>query len=626
MRTGTFIQRGLSTLALTAVAVASAVVPAAADEAGPLDGRGFDIIVRTQTEPGQRPEFEVVSTDLGGLFSIAADPNTTIEFDGTSELMWRPGDPGYLDQWEHHTTGIETAWDHNRGSAEIVIAVLDSGVTPDPEFGSRLLAGQSFISGDPHIDPLGHGTAVASVAAAAADNETGGVGSCPECTILPVQVADAGGNVPWSAAASGIVWAVDQGADILNLSFGSQVHSQVLADAIAYAISRDVIVIAAAGNYGTTANVYPASLPDVISVAGHDRNGDRYSWSSHGEWADIAAPGCARGLYNGDVTVVCGTSFAAPWTSGATALLLTDAGPLTQAQVEVALEATTIDVDYVETGRIDASVLVGGGYASLIDVNDKVSNRLVDLAGETRGDVVQVDLIVDGEAVDSASVAGGTFSVMWDATDAHVGSHELQVAAHDSDGGSNVSRAVSVEVIEGSGFDDVVRGAFYEAGVEWMVAEGITNGTSPSTFAPGNHVTRGQLATFLYRYAGEPPVSGDTGFTDVPAGAFYADGVTWMVAQGITKGTSPTTFDPNAGVTRGQLAAFLYRYAGEPDVAAEAGFTDVARSSYYAAAVDFMLDQGITTGTGPTTYSPNSPVTRGQLATFLWRFAGEPII
>ncbi|MEM7141790.1 MAG: S8 family serine peptidase [Actinomycetota bacterium] len=624
--------RGLSTLAkiigfsvaLTATAVAPAGAAESADEAEPT----YQWIVREDTAPGEAPAFEVVETTVGGALGLMADPEIAgVELDGYAHLMWRPSDPDYLDQWEHHVTGMETAWDTTRGSEDIVIAVVDSGVEPGPEFGDRLLDGQSFIGGDPQNDPLGHGTAVAGVAAAGADNGVGGVGVCSECTILPVQVAQSNGAVPWSSAANGVVWAVDQGADILNLSFGSQNNSPVLQDAIEYALSRDVIVIAAAGNYGTTTQVYPAALDDVIAVAGHDRDHERYSWSSNGQWADVAAPGCARSISDDGTGVVCGTSFASPWAAGAAALLLDVNETITQDGVELAFESTAIALDWVEAGAIDASILLEGGVADLTLERDKVSARTVDLAGQYRGDVVRVDLLVDGEVEDTdEDLDDGVFDVTWDASSMEPGFYDLAVDAVDAEGDVSRSGTVTLQIIEGAGFTDVQRNAFYEEAVAWMVADEITTGTSPSTFSPSDNVTRGQLATFLYRFAGEPSGAPVAPFSDTSPSAFYADGVNWMVDQGITNGTSPTTFSPNDPVTRGQLAAFLHRYAGSPAPASQASFADVSRGSFYAEAVDFLVAEAITTGTSPTTFSPDSPVTRGQLATFLWRFAGEPLI
>ncbi|MFT7650799.1 MAG: hypothetical protein ACI8Y4_005574 [Candidatus Poriferisodalaceae bacterium] len=637
MRYGPNTSRGLSTLGsiigISVALAASTVVPAGAAEPNAANDPTYQIIVREGTAPGEAPEFDVVETDLDGIMDLMSNPAVdSIELDGYAELMWRPTDPDYLDQWEYQVTGLEAAWETTRGNSDIIIAVIDSGVNPGPEFGDRLLAGASFIETDPLVDLLGHGTSVAGVAAAAANNDVGGVGVCSECTILPVQVAQANGAVPWSAAANGVVWAVDQGADILNLSFGSQTNSAVLQDAIEYALSRDVIVIAAAGNYGTEALVYPSALDGVIAVGGHDRELQRYPWSSHGQWADIAAPGCARSVGESGTEIVCGTSFASPWTAGAAALLLAANGPMSQGAIESAFESTSTNLDWVETGAVNASVLLEGGTADLTVVRDKFSAREVDLAGEYRGNVVRVDLVVDGdvEATDEA-LDGGIFGVTWDASAKELGVYTVHVDAVDSEGETHHSRAVTLEIIEGSRFSDVQRNVYYEEAVDWMVADDITTGTSLTTFSPSDHVTRGQLATFLHRFAGEPGGSPIAPFNDTSPDAFYADGVNWMVDQGITNGTSPTTFSPNDAVTRGQLAAFLYRYVGSPILASPipdsaASFGDVAGTAYYAEAVNFLVSEAITTGTSPSTFSPDSPVTRGQLATFLWRFAGSPVV
>ncbi len=607
--------------------IVTASTPAGATEDFDSVAPRFRVVVRDDIAPGEAPTFQVVMTDLGGIFDLMSNPTVaSVEMDGYSELFLDPTDPEYPAQWEHQLTGMESAWDTTLGSADIVIAILDSGVTPHAEFGDRLLPGTSFTGGDPTIDLLGHGTSVASVAAAAIGNEIGAVGACPNCSILPVQVADPNGSVLWSNAASGIVWAVDQGADILNLSFGGQTNSSVLSAAIAYAQSRDVIVIASAGNYGTEVPVYPANIDGVISTAAHDTSFDRYAWSSYGDWVDLAAPGCTQGLRNGSYNTVCGTSFAAPWTAGVVGLLLTSQGALTPAAVEAALQTSASPLGWVETGRVDPAATLATGFADLDAFLTTTRARPVGFAGDYRGDVVQIDLLVNDAVTDiSANPTEGRFELTWDATAATAGVYTVQVQAHSSEGTTALSSAATLEVIEGTGFDDTITHAFYESGVIWMVDQGITTGTSATTFSPEDPVTRGQLATFLWRYAGEPAVVASTGFTDTSAGAFYSSGIAWMVAQGITTGTTPTTFSPEDPVTRSQLAAFLWRYSGLMSISTESTFSDVDRSAYYATAVDFLVEQGITTGTTPTTFSPGSAVTRGQLATFLWRFAGEPV-
>jgi len=175
-----------------------------------------------------------------------------------------------------------------------------------------------------------------------------------------------------------------------------------------------------------------------------------------------------------------------------------------------------------------------------------------------------------------------------------------------------------------AGFGDVASGEFYSDAVQWMVDNDVTSGTSPGCFSPGSATSRGQVATFIHRAEGEP-AGGAAGFSDVAASAFYADAVGWMVSAGVTTGTSPTTFEPDRLVTRGELATFLYRTEGSPASGSES-FADVDGDDFFADAVGWMVAEGITTGTSPTTFSPDRYVTRGEVATFLYRVAGSPSV
>lgn len=172
-----------------------------------------------------------------------------------------------------------------------------------------------------------------------------------------------------------------------------------------------------------------------------------------------------------------------------------------------------------------------------------------------------------------------------------------------------------------AGFGDVAPDRYYTDAVQWMVDNDITTGTSPSCFSPDGLVTRGQLAAFLWRVEGEPAAPAPHPFDDVIAD-WQHDAVSWLAAEGITVGTSPTTYAPNALVTRGEVAAMLHRMGGEPDAPLHP-FVDVTRT-WQDAPVSWMHSQGITTGTSATTFSPDLRVTRGQLATFLHRHEGRP--
>ena len=187
--------------------------------------------------------------------------------------------------------------------------------------------------------------------------------------------------------------------------------------------------------------------------------------------------------------------------------------------------------------------------------------------------------------------------------------------------GSSVKVQVSFrEITEPASnpFTDVYESDYYYDAVLWAVANGVTAGTSATTFSPNAPVTRAQMVTFLWRAYGSPKATGSNPFADVSADAWYYDAVLWAVANGVTVGTSATTFSPDAPVTRSQAVTFQWRAAGSPVVAGDS-FDDVAADAYYAGAVAWAVAGGITNGTGGNKFSPEVTVTRAQAVTFLWR-------
>ena len=173
-------------------------------------------------------------------------------------------------------------------------------------------------------------------------------------------------------------------------------------------------------------------------------------------------------------------------------------------------------------------------------------------------------------------------------------------------------------------FQDVPRGEYYTEPVGWALRKGITNGTSSVDFSPMADCTRGQVVTFLWRAAGGPkPTSTRNPFSDVKPSDYYYNAVLWAVEKGITNGTSPTTFSPNSPCTRGQVVTFLWRYAGMPKTSGSNPFSDVKTGEYYYDAVLWASGKNVTNGTSPTTFSPNNTCTRGQIVTFLYRAIAE---
>ena len=192
----------------------------------------------------------------------------------------------------------------------------------------------------------------------------------------------------------------------------------------------------------------------------------------------------------------------------------------------------------------------------------------------------------------------------------------------------NVRRNHAIEVIfmKANGnpqtgvFVDVATGSYYEDAVDWAVENGITKGTDDTHFSPDGICTRAQAVTFLWRAAGSPASKTSTmPFTDVPVGSYYYDAVLWAVENGITKGTSDTTFSPNMTCTRAQIVAFLWRSEKSPAAGTTNPFADVKSTAYYADAVLWAVKENITKGTTSTTFSPDADCTRAQIVTFLWR-------
>jgi subtilisin family serine protease len=251
-----------------------------------------------------------------------------------------------------HVKAVD-AWNVITGSQQIVIAVIDTGVKLDhPEFAGRLVAGYDFVNDDELADDdMGHGTHVAGIIAAALNNGQGVAGVCPNCRLMPVKVLDENNIGSWSQLAQGILFAVDNGARVLNLSLGATISSETLASAIQYAHDRGVIVVAAAGNNGSDVPFYPAALDSVIAVGGTTDTGERWARSNYGTFIDLVAPASLiysayfdmNNVYHG-YTYMSGTSMAAPFVSGVAGLLLSANPNMDAQQVEDAMTSGATDL------------------------------------------------------------------------------------------------------------------------------------------------------------------------------------------------------------------------------------------------------------------------------------------
>jgi subtilisin family serine protease len=254
-------------------------------------------------------------------------------------FMTTPNDAHWSLQWGLRSMGLPAVWDRFKGSPRVVVAVLDTGVDAShPDLAGALLPSRNVVAGASAADEDGHGTAVAGVIAARPNNGQGEAGVCWSCRVLSIKVLRRDGDGTASDAATGIVQAVDRGARVINLSLGGPVGTQALADAVAYALKKGRVVVAAAGNQATTKPMFPAAYPGVVSVGGVTQTSSFYPWSDRGSWVRVSAPGCNVATQRGGgYEMFCGTSSAAPLVSGLAAIAIAAKPSATGAQITSAL-------------------------------------------------------------------------------------------------------------------------------------------------------------------------------------------------------------------------------------------------------------------------------------------------
>jgi len=287
---------------------------------------------------------------LAALAVLAAGVTTT----GAQAVV--PSDP-LVTSWTYAAANLPAAWDVTTGSEEVSIAIVDSGVqATHPDLAGAVAPGYDFVDRDADADDVvGHGTAVAGIAAARANNGLGAAGACWTCRILPLRVLGPEGFARLATMALAIDDAVARGAAAVNVSLYGENRNGALEAAIRRARASGVAVVAAAGNEGSTTEQFPAAYPDTISVGATDESGVLAGYSSRGNWVKLAAPGCTPTTQlGGGFGAGCGTSGAAPLVAGIAALLRTQAPFATVGQLEAALAQSARPLAGTRFGRVDA--------------------------------------------------------------------------------------------------------------------------------------------------------------------------------------------------------------------------------------------------------------------------------
>ncbi len=505
---------------------------------------------------------------------------------------------GYIARsWGAAEMGLEAFRNNEQAMAHLkdrhaTVAVLDTGADMTvPLFSDRPFSPNSYdfvnntaaLTDIPTGAAAGHGTMVASLL----------------CDLLPEQaelmvlrVFDDDGSASRSMILTALEYARTHGADVINMSLGwerADSSYTFLNDMLDRLQAQGVAVVCAAGNRGADANTcYPASYQTTISVSAVNETLNFERFSNFGSSVDFAGPGSGiRMITLGGVEKIDrGTSFAAPHVSALAAdmLLCEDLSP---AQLYQNLKANSEDLGYA--GRDDQ---YGWGFPRLGDFAERAvvhtwdSWRTSPLATKD----------ADGARHSFCSVCGA-------------------------------ERTETIPATKGeknTPFRDVSAAEYYAEGVNWAVANGITNGTSATAFSPEDSCTRAQMVTFLWRAMGCPqPETAESPFADVrDRNEYYYDAVLWAVENEITTGTDKTHFAPDSTVTRAQTVTFLWRLAGKSAAQADNPFADVSAESYYFSPVLWAVAQKITTGTDKTHFMPDSPCTRAQIVTFLYRDLG----
>lgn len=307
------------------------------------DGRP-EIVTHEVNGRAQAVEVIAAAQDDPDTLAVAIDRPVTLASDGTTSTI---SDPLRARQWGLTRLDAEDAWARSTGSG-VTVAVIDTGVAKVDDLRRAVLPGTDLLDpkGDGSADTNGHGTHVAGIIAAARNNGIGVAGLAPNARILPIRVLDEDGGGRASDVCNAIVWAVDHGADVINLSFGTGSYPP-LSVAVDYAIVHDVVVVAAAGNEQRRGNEpqYPAALPGVVAVGATDQDDRITTFSNTGPYLELTAPGVSvLSTFTVGYASKSGTSMSAPFVSATAALVRAAAPQATAAQVRATLDRTAIDL------------------------------------------------------------------------------------------------------------------------------------------------------------------------------------------------------------------------------------------------------------------------------------------
>jgi len=560
---------------LLAFALAVSIVPWS--PAVDVETETVRLLVRDDTESGlssaagagrtgtgwQRIEVPIRGSVDQTAAELAMSTGETVIAEQRYRLFAPQDDPGFGDQWHHENTGQPgglpdadidsiTAWESSLGDG-VVVAVIDSGVNmTHPDLVAQIHpAKRDFVSNDNDPSPSGnnanegHGTAVAGVIAAAA-NGLGVTGVAPGAEVMVIRSCSQGAC--WSLdLAEGIHFAVDHGADIINLSLGSiAAGDQPLEDAIVYARSHDILVVAAAGNEGTDLDdlpqgqrLIPGGLPlsNILTVTASDRSDILAGFSNYGPGTvDIVAPGVEilTTKVDGTYVFMTGTSFSSPLVAGVAALLLSQEPGI--GHEELFARVTS----FVER----PFGVAGASNSGRVSAGRVLTRRFIDTWSSVF--VNAIDWLALGNITEGCNPPDNHRFCPSD----RVSRGEMAVF---------LSRAFHLPASSTNYFDDD-DGLFYEGAANRLSEAGLTVGCGTRRYCGGSDIKRDEMAAMLARALSVPPTSED--FFNDDEGSVFENAINKIADVGVTEGCNPpanTRYCPTNRVTRGEMAAFIKR-------------------------------------------------------------------
>ena len=503
----------------------------------------------------------------------------SIEPDYIASVADVPNDPYFSQQWGMTKIKAPDAWSVTRGNSSIKIAILDTGIDlTHPDLMAKIVASQNFSSSTTVDDLYGHGSHTAGIAAASIGNGIGVAGVGYNCSLMNVKVMDDSGSGYYSSIENGIIWAADNGANVISMSLGGGSDSSTLQQAVDYAWNKGVVVVAAAGNSASSSPSYPAYYTNCIAVAATDPNDALYSFSNYGDWVDVAAPGNAYSTYlNGGYATMYGTSMSTPHVAGLAGLVFsvatdTNGNGRLNDEVRSLIEANcdNIGVSGIGHGRINAYKAVSAAVPPV--TTGTISGNITDAAMAS--------------PVTGASVSDGTRTATSDTTGSYTisnvpaGNYTVTATAS---GYSSASKTVTVTagaaatanfslstipvnhppVINPIGNQTVNEGALLQFTVTASDPDG-----DPLTYSASNLPSGATFDTGTHIFSWTPAVG--------QAGIY--SGVTFSVSDGKSTTSQSITITVNKVVIYGQVSGTVTNAANGTAIAG-ATVSDGTRSA-----------------------------------------------